>query len=122
MSDKHFPIYTTGGDWAAMLIGRYLYNPQGEWIGWIDAQGLVFSVRGEYAGWLARDFRVLRKREGGADVPRRQPPPRPPRLRLPVAVALPPMMAGLPYDTIDVFEEAAYRLDPQDMDSVEDID
>jgi hypothetical protein len=116
-----FPIYTSSGDWAAMLIGRYLYDPQGQWIGWIDSKGLVFSVRGEYVGWLSRDFRVLRKR-GGDGEPRRDPPPAPPRVRLPMSVALPPMLAGLSYDTMDVFEEAAHRLDPLDMDSVQDID
>ncbi len=117
-----FPIYTTSGDWAAMLIGRYLYATTGEWIGWVDAEGLVFSGHGEYVGWLARDFRVLRKREGGPDHPRRDPPPRQPRIKLPASVALPPMMAGLGYDTLDVFEEAGYRLDPTDMDQVQDID
>jgi hypothetical protein len=39
-----------------------------------------------------------------------------------MSVALPPMLAGLSYDTMDVFEEAAHRLDPLDMDSVQDID
>ena len=117
-----FPIYTTTGDWVAMLIGRYVYTTAGEWIGWIDAESLVFSARGEYVGWLARDFRILRKREGGPLHPRRDPLPKPPRVKLPISVALPPLMAELGYDTLDVFEEAAYRLDPMDMDQVQDID
>ena len=45
-----FPIYTTAGDWVAMLIGRYIYNTSGEWIGWVDAEGVpheqVFDVAG----------------------------------------------------------------------------
>ena len=122
MSTTQFPIYTSAGDWVAMLIGRYLYNTGGEWIGWIDAEGLIFNTRGEYAGWLARDFRVLRKREGGTQHPRRDPPDRPPRAKLPMSVKLPPMMGSVAYDTMDVFEEAPYRLDPMDMDQVEDID
>jgi hypothetical protein len=121
MSQTQFPIYTTKGDWAAMLIGRFIYNPQGEWIGWIDAQGLVFNVRGLYVGWLNRDFRILSKRSLGTH-PRRDPPPRQPRVRLPLSVPLPPMLGDLTYDTIDVFEEAAHRLDPMDMDSVQDIE
>jgi hypothetical protein len=121
MSAAQFPIYTSRGDWVAMLIGRYLYSPQGEWIGWIDAKALVFSVRGQHVGWLSRDFRVLRRR-GGSNEERRSPPPAPPRVRLPMSVALPPMMSDLGYDTLDVFEEAAHLLDPADMDSVQDID
>jgi len=116
-----FPIYTTSGDWVAMLISRHLYNTAGDWIGWVDAEGLVFSARGDYVGWLARDFRILRKREGNQQ-PHRDPPPGPPRVRMPPSVALAPLTGGLGYDTMDVFEEAAYRLDPSDMDQVEDID
>ncbi len=119
---SQFPIYNTSGDWVAMLVGRYLYNTSGDWIGWIDANSLVFSTRGDYVGWLARDFRVLRKREGESGHPRRDPPPRQPRVRLPTSVALPPLTGGLGYDTMDVFEEAYYRLDPSDMDKVDDID
>lgn len=122
MTTTQFPIYTSSGDWAAMLIGRFIYATTGEWIGWIDAEGLVFSARGEYVGWLARDFRILRKREGGLPHSRREPPPAPPRVKLPISVPLPPLMAGIGYDTLDVFEEAAYRLDPMDMDQVQDID
>lgn len=121
MATTQFPIYTTKGDWAAMLIGRFLYNPLGEWIGWIDAQGEVFNVRGQYSGWLSRDFRILSKRSLGTH-PRRDPPPPPPRVRLPMNVPLPPLMSDLTYDTIDVFEEAPYRLDPMDMDQVQDIE
>lgn len=118
----HIPIYTTHGDWAAMLAGRYLYNPQGEWIGFLDPEGQVFSVRGDYAGWLSRDFRVLRRRDTTALVPRRQPPPAPARIQLPATVPLPPLMAELTYDTVDLFEDAPHRLDPMDMDQVQDID
>ncbi len=118
---QQFPIYTTHGDWAAMLIGRHLFNTQGEWIGWIDAQGDVFNVRGMYVGWLSRDFRILSKRSLGSH-PRRDPPPSQPRVRLPNSVPLAPLLSDLTYDTIDVFEEAAFRLDPMDMDSVQDMD
>ena len=40
----------------------------------------------------------------------------------PLNVPLPPMMGDLTYDTIDVFEEASHRLDPMDMDLVQDIE
>ena len=117
-----FPIYTTRGDWAAMLFGRYLHNIHGDWIGWVESDGKVFSVRGEYAGWLSRDFRVLCKRDTTELVPRRRPPPPQPKREMPVTVPLPPMMGELTFDTIDLFEDAPRRLDPYDMDQIQDID
>ena len=117
-----FPIYTTHGDWVAMLVGRYIYDREGHWIGWVDAESHVYSVRGDYAGWLARDFRVLRHRDTTELYPRRQSPPPPPRIEMPLSVPLPPMMAELTFDTVDLFEDAPQRLDPSDMDQVQDID
>lgn len=117
-----FPIYTTHGDWIATLVGRYIYSREGHWIGWVDADSHVYSVRGEYAGWLSRDFRVLRRRDTTPLFPKRVPPPPPPKVKMPHTAPLPPMMAELTYDTIDLFEEAPHRLDPFDMDQVQDID
>ena len=119
---NQFPIYTTRGDWAAMLVGRYLYNPHGDYIGWVESDGQVYSVRGEYAGWLSRDFRILCHRDTTELKPRRPPPPARPRLEMPTTVPLPPLMAELTFDTIDLFEDAPRRLDPYDMDQVQDID
>jgi hypothetical protein len=117
-----FPIYTSHGDWVAMLVGRYLYNTRGDWIGWIDPDSQVFSARGEYAGWLTKDFRVLARRDKTTDMLKREPPPPPPAIKLPVSVPLPPLMAELTYDTVDLFEERPQKLDPLDMDQVQDID
>ena len=116
-------IYTTHGDWAAMLVNDYyLYSPAGDWIGFLDLQKNVYNVRGEYAGWLSTDFRVLRKRDGSRPLERRKGPPVQPRLKFAATVPLAPMMAELGYDTIDVFEDMPERLDPYDMDTVQDID
>ncbi len=117
-----YPIYTTNGDWIALLVGRYIYSREGHWIGWVDADSQVYSVRGEYAGWLSRDFRVLRRRDTTVTHPRRDPPPPPPKVEMPLHVPLPPMMSELTYDTIDLFEEAPERLDPFDMDQVQDLE
>ena len=117
-----FPIYTTSGDWVAMLVGRYIYDRDGHWIGWVDADSQVYSVHGDYAGWLARDFRVLRRRDTTQLYPRQTPPPPPPKIELPITAPLPPMMAELTYDTVDLFEDAPHRLDPFDMDQVQDIE
>ena len=100
----------------------YLYNPDGEWIGWVAEDKVVFSVHGEYAGWLSNDNRVLRHRDTTQLHQRRTPPRTPPRITLPVHVPLPPMMAELTFDRIDVFEDAPHRLDPLDMDQVSDIE
>lgn len=117
-----FAIYTTRGDWAATLLGRYIFDRETHWIGWVDADSQVFSVRGEYAGWLSKDFRVLCRRDRMSDVERRQPPPVPPKPDLPHSMPLPPLTADLTYDTVDLFEEAQDLLDPFDMDQVQDID
>jgi len=118
------PLYTTRGDWAGMYIDGYLYNPQGEWIGWVNPGGVVFSVVGEYIGTLSKDFRVLRKRDIVETIPRRAPPTRPAlKIRMPSSVPLAPLMAELTYDTIDVFEEMPERLHTIDADpSAKDID
>lgn len=118
-----FPIYTTKGDWVALLVNGYLYNTRGEWIGWVDRESNVYAIDGAYVGWLARDFRVLRKRAMGEFVPHKPPPRTPPlKIELPVSVPLPPMMAELSYDTKDVFDEMPERLSPIDFDKAKDID
>jgi len=119
---RQFPIYTSHGDWIATLMGRYLFDREGHWIGWVDTDSQVFSVRGEYAGWLSKDFRVLRRRDITYTISRRQPPPVPPKPEVPLSAPLAPLMAELMYDTIDLFEEAEHLLDPFDMDQVQDID
>jgi len=113
-----FPIYTTRGAWAGLLADGYLWNPQGEWIGWVERDGQVFSVAGEYVGWLSRDFRVLRKRAvDDAHRLRRTPPARPAgRLAVPATVPLPPLMAEIGFDTVDVLEEMPERLHTLDAD------
>jgi hypothetical protein len=120
---KTIPIYTTRGDWVAMLVDDYwLYNPSGDWIGWVDDDRRAFSVRGVYAGWLGKDNRILRKRDSSDLVPRRTPPPTPPKLRFPSTVALAPLMGDLSYDTVDLFEYEPERLEPLGMEQLEDID
>jgi hypothetical protein len=117
------PLYSTRGEWVAMLIDRYIHDTRGEWIGWVDKDGKVFSVAGEYAGWLSKDFRVLRQRMLDELVPRRPPPVRSrERVQMPATIPLPPMMAELSFDTIDVFEEMPELLTPLDLDHLPDID
>ncbi len=120
---NYFPIYTTKGEWVALLVDGYLYNTRGEWIGWVDRESSVYSVEGDYVGWLARDFRVLRKRSLGEHVPHKLPPRTPAaRISVPASVPLPPLMAELSYDTKDVFDEMPEKLSPIDFDKAKDID
>ncbi len=118
MAMTPYPLYTSRGAWAGLLQDGYLYNPQGEWIGWVERDASVYSVVGEYVGQLARDFRVLRKRAlPEARRLRRQPPERPAgRLPVPATVPLPPLMAEIGFDTIDVLDEAPERLHTLDAD------
>lgn len=114
-----FPLYTSGGRWAGLLIDGYLYNTQGEWIGWVENDGTVFSVVGAYVGWLSRDFRVLRKRslDDATLLTRRRPPAqRVARMRVPSTVPLPRLMAEIGFDTLDVFEDLPERLHTLDAD------
>ena len=112
-----YPIYTTRGDWAAMLIDAYLYNPRGDWVGYINKNGQVFSIMGKYVGWLSKDFRILRKKVQDETIPAFPPPTRPAlKVRLPAHVSLPPLMADLPFDTYDVMDDDPERLHTLDDD------
>lgn len=99
------PIYTTSGDTAGFLVYPYLFDPVGEWIGWVEEHRLVYSVFGQYVGWLNHDFRILRRRSDDFAHPDREPPARPVRFYPPATVPLPPMMAELKYETMDVLDE-----------------
>ena len=89
-----FPIYTSRGDLGAYLMYPYLYNLQGEWIGWVTMNREVYSVLGTYIGWLSDDPRILRNRADDFSKPRMDPPKPPQRIRVPATVPLPPEWAG----------------------------
>jgi hypothetical protein len=107
---KAIPVYTTPGDWSAIMIYPYLYNPIGEWIGWVTNRQEVFDVDGVYVGWITSEPRILRRRVLDGELPRQEPPPKPEKIRPPATVPLPPMMAELPFEIIDVLEEEPERL------------
>lgn len=113
---KLVPLFSSKGEWFGLFFDGQLYNPFGEWIGWVaPGTNQVYSVVGEFVGWLSSDGRVLRKRSTDHLTPRRQPPPRPPKITAPASVPLAPMMADLRYDTIDVFDEMPDRLHSLDF-------
>ena len=101
------PIYSTNGEWVALLHkdehGGHLYDTLGERIAWLDGKE-VYTLEGEYVGFLSADGRILRERIR-RQRPLRPSPPAPPRVRPPASVPLAPLFAELPWSQVDVFEE-----------------
>jgi hypothetical protein len=117
------PIYTTRGDVGAFLLYPFLYNRQGEWIGWVASNRNVYSVMGNFVGTLEAGPRILRRRSYDYALPR-QTPPAPPRPIRPLAnVPLPPLMSELSFSVIDVLEEEPELLPTVDHDELrQDMD
>ena len=59
---KPIPIYTSGGDWAALLVFPYIFSTIREWIGYVTKTREVYDTDGVYVGWLTNEPRILRKR------------------------------------------------------------
>lgn len=120
---KLIPIYTTCGDLGAYLVYPYIYNPIGEWIGYVTPKRDVYSVLGHYVGIITNDPRILRKRSYDFSMPRQTPPVPQPRIIVPATVPLAPMMPELSFSMIDVLEEEPERLSTIDFDELrEDMD
>ena len=107
---KPIPIYTTPGDFEAFLLYPMIYNLSGEWIGFVTTEREVYSVYGDYVGWLSDDPRILRKRSYDFSKPKLTPPNPPNKMAAPANAPLPPMMAELGFDTIDILYEEPERL------------
>jgi hypothetical protein len=111
------PIYSTAGDWVALLHEGFLFDTYGERIAWLDGKD-IYTLDGEYAGFLSDDGRVLRKRvhkqrslravpfaiKGGPTASHAS-PSLPSKIRPPARVPLAPLFAELPWQLVDVFEE-----------------
>lgn len=103
------PIYRSDGEWVAAYEKGHIFNIDGEWIGFVVGRE-VYDTGGSYLGFVSDDQRLLRKRTRPLDRPSIQPPPAPPRLKLPSAVSLPPLFPTLPHQIIDMFEEYPERM------------
>lgn len=120
---KLIAVFTTSGDVGAFLAYPYLYNRQGEWIGWITPGRRVYSVHGHYVGFLTDEPRILRKQSSGYLKPLRTPPARPEPITPPSNVPLPPMMPEAPIGTFDVLDDRPDMLPSVDFgDLREDMD
>jgi len=117
------PIYTTRGEVRAFLVYPFLFNQNGEWIGWVAQSRDVFSVLGYYSGYLTSDPRILRKRSDDSAHSRLNPPKAPPRLKLPTTVPLARMMSEISHELVDVLEEEPERLHTSDAGELrQDLD
>ena len=104
------PIYSSKGEVDAFLVFPYIFNRNGEWIGWVTPQREVYSVLGYYVGNLTNDPRVVRKRTTNALKPRLKPPPSPGKINVPATVPLAPLMSDLTHSIIDVLVDEPERL------------
>jgi hypothetical protein len=117
------PIYTTRGDAGAFVAYPHVYNPVGEWVGFITAGREVYSVLGYYVGYLTEDRRIVRERNPSTPKAHLEAPPSPVNIRPPATVPLAPLMGELTYSTIDVLLEEPERLHTLDVGELrEDMD
>lgn len=122
-SKSIIPIYTTKGDAEAFLVYPYIYNRIGEWIGWITPEREIYSVIGQYVGFLGNGPRILRKRAIEISTNQQTPPSKPPKVYPPATVPLAPMMAELNHSEIDVLQDEPERLHTADAGEFrEDLD
>ncbi len=104
------PIYTTKGDAEAFLVYPYIFNRNGDWIGFITPKREIYSVLGDYVGTLTNDPRIVSKRATSTLKPRLKPPPRPKKIYPPATIPLAPLMPELSHSVIDVLLDAPERL------------
>jgi hypothetical protein len=117
------PIYTSRGDAEAFLVYPYLYNRQGEWIGWVTTDRQVYSVLGFYVGDLTAEPRIIRKRITATLKPRKSPPVRPTHLAVPATIPLAPLMGDLRFGVTDILLEEPERLHTLDAGELrQDLD
>ena len=99
------PLFSSHGEVEGYLVYPYLFNRQGEYIGFVTPERDVHSVLGFYVGQLTNERRIIRKRSMDEEKPRLAAPKTPARLRVPPHSPLAPMMSDLPHSLVDIFED-----------------
>ena len=117
------PIFSSRGEVDAFLVFPHLFNRSGDWIGWVTPQREVYSVLGNYVGFLTNDPRIVRRRGDDAIRPRLKAPSRPRRIMTPAITPLAPLMSELINSLVDVLVEEPERLHTADSGELrEDLD
>jgi len=114
------PIYSSRGEVDAYLVFPYLFNRAGEWIGFVTPHREVYSVLGNYVGFLTNDPRIVRKRAVDEVRPRLKPPAAPRRLVTPAHTPLAPLMSDLTHSLVDILAEEPERLHTVDTGELRD--
>ncbi len=109
------PIYNSKGEAGAFLEYPYVFNPVGEWVGFVLPNREVYSVLGVYVGTLNNDPRILRRRSTSTLKPHVQVPPSPRKFVPPASVPLAPLMPEITHSYIDVLQEEPERLHTLDL-------
>lgn len=117
---KIIAIYNSRGDAGAFMKYPNLFNPAGEWIGFVTPEREVYSVLGNFVGILTDEHRIVRERTPLAPKPRLTPPPPPPRTYPPATVPLAPLMSELTHSAVDVLLEEPERLHTLDLGELRD--
>src|SRR5512146_432741 len=109
------PIYNSKGDAEAFLDYPYLFNRNGDWVGFVSPRREVYSVLGHYVGYLSNEPRILRKAATSSLKPRMQ-VPKPPREKVypPATVPLAPLMRELTASSVDGLLGEPERVRPID--------
>ncbi len=103
--EKPFFIYDTPGDWQATVLKGGIYDPRGDYIGFVLNEAFdVYTKQGEWVGNLYIDGRIIRNRNAERPPLLKKLPPVPPKPKLPPRAPLPPITGDLGYSKIDVLE------------------
>ncbi|PJF27806.1 MAG: hypothetical protein CUN53_02655 [Phototrophicales bacterium] len=106
---KPFFIYDTPGDWQGVVLSNFIFDPRGDYIGFIIEEKPevydVYTASGEWIGYLIPDGRIVRKRTSDRRPLLKKLPPKPAKPNpFPSRAPLPPQTADLGFDRIDVLE------------------
>lgn len=105
------PIYNTKGDADAFLQYPYLFNRNGDWVGFATPAREIYSVVGEFVGVITNDPRIVAKRAPDDHKPKLDPPPAPMRkIQPPANIPLAPLMPELSHSLMDVLLETPGKL------------
>ncbi len=103
--NKPFFIFDTAGDWHATVLGWYIFDARGDYIGFIRNEGFdVYTTSGEWIGNIINDGRIIRNRNADRPPLLKQLPAKPPKPKLPPRAPLAPQTGDLGFSKIDVLE------------------